>query len=101
MTGRKKGEGSRDNLETTGDESGPSVNRNSLHSDFPLTIFTQTIMHLVLPHPAKIVHNHYFQFPLGIRIVLREIEGNSYAKLWGVNKVHFGLCENGENIIPN
>ena len=62
-------------------------------------------MHLVPPPPptppAKIVHNHYFQFPLGIRIVPREIEGNGYAKLWGVNKVHYCLSENGENIIPN
>ena len=61
-------------------------------------------MHLIPPPPhptAKIVHNHYFQFPLGIRIVLREIEGNGYAKLWGVNKVHYSLSENGENIIPN
>ena len=45
MTERKKG------VETTGDESGPGVNRNSLHSDFPLNIFTQTIMHLVPPRP--------------------------------------------------
>ena len=29
----------------------------------------------------------------------REIEDSGYAKLWeggGVNKVHYGLCENGE-----
>ena len=58
-------------------------------------------MHLVPLPPAKIVHNYYFQFPLGITIVPREIEGNGYAKLWGVNKVHYGLCENGKNIIPN
>ena len=59
-------------------------------------------MHLVTPPPpAKIVHNRSFQFPLGIRIVPREIERNGPAKLWGVNKVHYGLSENGENIIQN
>ena len=26
----------------------------------------------------------------------REIENNGYAKFWGVNKVHCGLCENGQ-----
>ena len=29
------------------------------------------------------LHNHCFQFLLGITIVPREIEGNGYAKLWG------------------
>ena len=33
---------------------------------------------------------------LGITVVPREIQNNSYAKFWGVNKVHYGLCENGE-----
>ena len=27
----------------------------------------------------------------------REIEDNSYAKFWEVNKMHYGLCENGES----
>ena len=43
----------------------------------------------------KILHNHCFQFLLGITAVLREIEHYGYAKFWGVNKVHYGLCENG------
>ena len=37
----------------------------------------------LVPPPAKIVHNRSFQFPLGITIVPREIEGNGHAKLWG------------------
>ena len=31
-----------------------------------------------------------------ITVVPREIEDNGYAKFWGVKKVHYGLCENGE-----
>ena len=31
-----------------------------------------------------------------ITVVPREIENNGYAKFCGVNKVHYGLCENGE-----
>ena len=44
----------------------------------------------------KILHNHCFQFLLGITVVLREIEHYGYEKFWGVNKVHYGLCDNGE-----
>ena len=51
-------------------------------------------MHLA--YPPKILHNHCFQFLLGIIVVPREIKDNDYAKLLGVNKVHYGLCENGE-----
>ena len=32
----------------------------------------------------------------GYYSVPREIEDKGYAKFWGVNKVHYGLCENGE-----
>ena len=46
--------------------------------------------------PSKILHNHCFQFLLGITVVLIEIQDNGYAKFWGVNKVHYGLRENGE-----
>ena len=46
--------------------------------------------------PPKILRNHCFQFLLGIIVVPREIEDNGYAKFWGVNKVHYGLCENSE-----
>ena len=31
-----------------------------------------------------------------IAFVPREIKNNGYAKFWGVNKVHYGLCVNGE-----
>ena len=31
----------------------------------------------------------------GITVVPREIQDKGYAKFWGVNKVHYGLCENG------
>ena len=41
-----------------------------------------------------------FQFLLGITVVPRQIEDNGYAKFmqnfWGVNKVLYGPCENGE-----
>ena len=48
------------------------------------------------PPPQKKVHNHCFQFLLGISVVPRDIKDNGYAKFWGVNKVHCGRCENGE-----
>ena len=44
-------------------------------------------------------HKHYFQFLLGITVILREIDDNGYAKfggVGGVNKEHYGLCENGD-----
>ena len=48
------------------------------------------------PLPKKKLHNHCFQFLLGITVIPREIEANGYVKFWGVNKVHYGLCDNGE-----
>ena len=42
------------------------------------------------------MHNHCFQFLLDITVVSREIEDTGYAKFWGVNKEHYGLCEHGE-----
>ena len=50
-----------------------------------LTIFIETTMHLVLPPPPpkKRLHNHCFQFLMGIIDVPIEIEGNCYAKSWG------------------
>ena len=48
------------------------------------------------PPPTKILHNHCFQFLLGVTVVPREIMDNGCAKFWGVNKVHYGLCQNGE-----
>ena len=44
----------------------------------------------------NVLHNHCFQFLLGIAVVPREIEDNGYAKFWGLSKVHYGLSENGE-----
>ena len=48
----------------------------------------------------QILHNHCFQFLQGITVVQREIKDNRYAKFGerggGVNKVHYGPCENGE-----
>ena len=29
-------------------------------------------------------------------VVLSEAEKNTYAKLWGANKVHFGRCASGK-----
>ena len=50
---------------------------------------------------TTILHNHCFQFPQGITVVPREIEDSDYVKFFfflgggGVNKVHYGLCDNG------
>ena len=44
----------------------------------------------------QILHNHCFQFPLGITVIPRETEDNGYAKFWGVKRVHYGLGENGQ-----
>ena len=46
--------------------------------------------------PPQILHNHCLQFLLGVTVVPREIIDNGYAKLWSVNKMHYGLCQNGE-----
>ena len=49
------------------------------------------------PPPKKnIVHNHCFQFLLGITVVAREIEDSGSAKFLGVNKVHYGVGEKSE-----
>ena len=65
------------------------------------------MMHLAYTPPpppqTKKLHNHCFQFRLGITVVPREIGDNGYAKFeegWGrggLNKVHYGLYENGEH----
>ena len=41
-----------------------------------------TIIIFLSPSPPKNLHNHCFQFLLGLRIVPRETENNGYAKLW-------------------
>ena len=48
------------------------------------------------PPPKKKLRNHCFQFLLGITVIPGEIEDNAYVKFWGVNKVHYGLCDNVE-----
>ena len=50
-----------------------------------LTIFIETTMHLVLPPPPqkKRLHNHCFQFLMGIIDVPIEIEGNCCEKFCG------------------
>ena len=54
-----------------------------------LAIFIETTMHLVLSPPLppppplkKRLHNHCFQFLMGIIAVPREIEDNCYAKFF-------------------
>ena len=53
----------------------------------------RTTMHLVYPH-KKISLNDCFLFLLVITVFPREIEDNGYVKFSGVNKVHYGPCEN-------
>ena len=48
------------------------------------------------PPPKKKLRNHCFQFLLGITVIPREIKDNGYVKFGGVNKVHYGLCDNVE-----
>ena len=72
---------------------GKTWNRPSIHSLY------FHINNNALSLPPKILHNHIL-FPiifiLGITVVPREIGDEGYAKFWGVNKVNYGLCENGE-----
>ena len=58
--------------------------------------------HCLRAIPIKILHNHCFQFPLGIIFIPREIEDRCYEKKnggGGVKKGHFGLGENGECLL--
>ena len=50
------------------------------------------IDHNVSYLPPKILHNHCFQFLLGFTFVPRQWLCN----ILGVNKLHYGLCENSE-----
>ena len=65
-----------------------------------LVIFTETIMHLVESPPPPLqnkMHTLCFRFLLGITNLPREIEGNALiCKLLGVNKVHYGIVQNGQ-----
>ena len=51
-------------------------------------------MHLVKPPEFYITIVSNFSWVL--QSSLREIQDNGYVKFWGVNKVRYGLCENGE-----
>ena len=44
----------------------------------------------------ELLHNLGFLFLLGIWVVRREIEDNTYAKFWGANKVYYGRYAHGE-----
>ena len=66
---------------------------------FPLAVGdlgTRLYFHTHHNAPSFTLRNLCFQFLLGITVVLIEIQDNGYAKFWGVNKVHYGLCENDE-----
>ena len=41
--------------------------------------------------PPKILHNHCFQFLLGITVVPGQIQVNDYAKFCGVDQVNYGV----------
>ena len=43
----------------------------------------------------QILHNLCFLFLLGVTVVPREIADNTYAKIVGANKVHYGRCASG------
>ena len=65
----------------------------------------RSILHFHIAHnaprlPAKFLHNYFSLFVLGNTVVPREIEDNGYAKFCGINKVQYGLCENGEYSQP-
>ena len=54
-------------------------------------------MHLVYPQNFAFC----FQFLPDITVIPGEIlniEKNVYTKFWGVNKVHYGPCENSESV---
>ena len=72
-----------------------------LYAGQPFTIFTYIIMHLVYPLPTpppslQFCITAVFDFSSYDCNTQEELEKNSYAKFWGVNKVHYDLCENGE-----
>ena len=44
----------------------------------------------------EILHNHRLRFLLRRLQYPRETGNNGYIKFWSVNKVHYGVGENGE-----
>ena len=59
------------------------------------TIFTLSIYTPCIHHP-KCCITISLQFLLGIMVFPWEIKDKACAKFWGVNKVYYGQCENGE-----
>ena len=57
--------------------------------------------HCLRAIPIKILHNHCFQFPLGLYSSQEKSKTVEMKKKMGrgVNKVHFGLGENGECLL--
>ena len=51
---------------------------------------TSSIMHLICS--PKFCTTFVFSFLLGITAVLKKIENNAYAKVFGANKVHYRKC---------
>ena len=55
--------------------------------------FSHVLDHNAPCLPPKPLLNHCLGFLLERLQYPGEIGNNSYAKFWGVNKVHYGLCE--------
>ena len=68
-------------------------------SGFNLNYSSQLCIRTLWIHHFHI--DHCFQFLSGFTVVPREIEDKGYAKTFGVNKVHYGLCESDEFIAEN
>ena len=60
-----------------------------------ITIFTESIMHLVYPYPpplhCQMLHKYSFQFQLGMTVTPRRNWKQWVCQIFGVNKVHFWL----------
>ena len=72
-----------------------------MNQTWKLQIHLFHIDHNIPCLPPKILHNHCFQFFLGITVIPREIKDNGYAKFGGGGggkEVHYTLYENGEFI---
>ena len=78
----------------------PSLSRFPYH-EACLEVFT--IFHIDHNAPflsPQILHNHCLRLLSGRLYYRGEIGKNGYAKIWRVNKGHYGLCENGELPLP-
>ena len=79
-------------------------------TEFLFTIFTWPIIHLVPLPPKKILHNPCLRFFPGLTVILQEKlvsmvmqsffflggGGLTGGGMWGLNRVHYGVCENGQ-----